>query len=259
MARNGFIDNFQDLQDWFMDANVPKFTLAHGDISSRRYIYSQDDPAIDVEEAWEILQTKLGMFSKNGGTFTVKLPTKNGGNGWTTLFKLPRQEAGVGGIGGGAFIGGNVEQYIAEKISDKLENFELRRKVEDLEAQMTAQGSFMERIVNRITEHPNFDPVALADKLVTAVSGIITAVSVKNGGPSVGLSGFAPAYSGPTARQAANESTEEVSERIAGALGRIATIFPDINLADLLDGLADYVEKNPEMARMLLINQIMKK
>ena len=257
MARNGYIDNFHDLQEWFMDADVPKFTIAHGDISSRRYLYSQDDPGMNVDEAWNVLEDKLKVFAKNGGTFTVKLPTKNGGNGWSTLFKLPRQEAGVGGIGN-SFIGaGGVEAYIAEKISDKLENFELRRKVEDLEAEMHSQGSFLERIVNKITEHPNFDPAAIADKLFTAVSGIVTAMSAKNGA-SVGLSGFGEAPTG-TSPHTGSATAEELSQRIGMALERIANTFPDINMADLLEGLAGYVEKNPDMARMLLINQILKK
>lgn len=256
-ARQGYIDNFVDLENWFMDANVPKFTLAHGDLSSRRYIYTQDDPGVEVEEAWEMLREKLAMFAKNGGTFTVKLPTKNGGNGWTTLFKLPRTEnAGMNGLGGGAYVGGNVEAYIAEKISDKLENFELRRKVEDLEAEMANQGSLLERIVNRITEHPNFDPTALADKLLNAVAGIVGAMGAKKG-PSVSMSGF-PGDAQAAATAAATDETE-MSERLSIALGRIAQTFPDINLAELLEGLALYVEKNPEMARMLLINQILKK
>jgi len=253
MARNGYIDNFEDLESWFMDANVPKFTLAHGDISSRRYIYTQDDPGIDVEESWNILRDKLGMFAKNGGTFTVKLPTKNGGNGWTTLFKLPRVEGAINGMGGSYMGGGiGVEAYIAEKISDKLENFELRRKVEDLQAEIESQGSFLERIVNRITEHPNFDPTAMADKLIGAISGIVSAMGAK-GGPAVSMSGFQEtAQDAPTAG-------EDIGERIGAALGRISQAFPDINMAELLEGLAAYVEQNPQMARMLLVNQILKK
>lgn len=253
MARNGYIDNFADLENWFKDANVPKFTLAHGDLSSRRYIYSQDDPAIDVEEAWEILRDKLTMFAKNGGTFTVKLPTKNGGNGWTTLFKLPRPEPGMNGFGGtgGAYVGGNVEAYIAEKITDKLENFELRRKVEDLEDAIRNQGSFVDRMVGRITEHPNFDPTAIVDKLIGAISGIVTAMSAKNGGPSVSMSGF---HAENPVRQDA-----DASNRIGDALGRIAQAFPDIDMAELLEGLALYVEQNPQMARMLFTTQILKK
>jgi hypothetical protein len=263
MARAGYIDNFRDLRNWFMDGNVPKFTIAHGDISSRRYVYQQDE-VIDVEEAYEQLEEKLNMFAKNGGTFTVKLPTKNGGNGWTIMFKLPRAEgsAGAGGIGAtGAFIGGQgVEHYIAEKISDKMENFELRRKVEDLEAAINGQGSLLERVFNRIAEHPNFDPGALADKLLSTVSGIFTAMAVKNGaGANVGLSGFGGTTGGPDPNTGTPEEMEAMSQRIGMALERIAAVFPEVNIADLMSGLAEYVEKNPEMARMLLVNQILKR
>lgn len=250
-----YISNFDDLRTWFMDAGTPKFTIAHGNnFDSRRYAFSQTDAGMEVEDAYELLEQRLRLLGSNGGTFVVNLPTKNGGNGWKTLVKLPGgDKAGIGGVGGNSFIGDKtVESYIAEKINDKMENFELRRKVEDLEAELETQGSFLERIVNRITEHPNFDPTQVADKLINGIGAIFSTNKA-----SVGLSGF-PAGSDRPEQPASNSDIDDHGQRIAHALGRLADAFPEHDLGDLLTGLADYIENNPGMAQMLL-GQIMKK
>lgn len=261
---NAYISDFEALREWFMEAKTSKFTIAHGsDFSSRRYAFNQDDALMEQEDAWDLLEEKLRLLGANGGSFVINLPTKNGGNGWKMVFKLASpasgdRRAGIGNTGSGTYIGEKrVEDYIAEKINDKMENFELRRRVEDLEAEIESQGSFVERLVNRITEHPNFDPTALADKLVAGIGAILG-----NKSASVGLSGF-PAGSQPekpVGQQSprTEEELEATGQAIGEALERIAMAFPDLDLGELLTGLAAYIEENPSMARML-VNQILKK
>ena len=257
-----YISSFDHLRTWFMDAGTPKFTIAHGNnFDSRRYAFSQTDPAMDIEEAYELLEERLRLFGSNGGTFVVNLSTKNGGNGWKTLFKIEGAgKSGISGIGsaGGFYLGEKrVEDYIAEKISDKMENFELRRKLEDLEAAIENQGSFFERIINRVTEHPNFDPTLVADKLIDGIGAIFLRGNSTNK-TSVGLSGFPAGNVRPETPASTADDVEGQGVRIAQALQRLADAFPEHDLGDLLTGLADYIENNPGMAQMLL-GQIMKK
>jgi len=255
-----YISDFDALRTWFMDAGTPKFTIAHGNnFDSRRYAFAQTDVGMDIEEAYQLLEDRLKLFGSNGGTFVVNLPTKNGGNGWKTLFKIEGSgKPGIGGIGsaGGYYMGEKrVEDYIAEKISDKMENFELRRKLEDLEAAIDNQGNFFERIINRITEHPNFDPTVVADKLIDGIGAIFTRSTNKT---SVGLSGFPAGDVRPETPASTQADIDAQGQRIAQALGRLADAFPEHDLGDLLTGLADYIENNPGMGKMLL-GQILKK
>jgi len=262
MARNGYISNFDDLRTWFLDAKTPKFTIAAGDIASRKYVYKQEDPLMNEEEAWNLLEERLRLFAGNGGTFSVHLPTKSGGNGWTMLFRLPQEQTGaaaMNGVGNAGMYGGNVNSYIAEKISDKLEVYELRRKVQDLENEIDNQGSWLERLFNRLSEHPNFDPTALTEKAIDTIGAIFAQMAPKNAS-SVSLSGFPSASSTGAAevREATDEEIQAQGERIGEALQRVATLLPDIDVAALLEGLANYIEKNPQMARMIITQQIMK-
>ena len=149
----------------------------------------------------------------------------------------------VAGIGGFGAIGANPEAYIAEKVSTAMEVYDLRRQVQDLQAEIEHRQGFFERMVSTITEHPNFDPNAI----VNGIAGVISNLVPK--GAQVGVQGFqnAPDHADVENEQAA---------RITAALERLQAAFPEYSIVQLLEGLANYVDKNPILAKQLLKNVI---
>jgi len=142
MSKYGYISDFEALRTWFKEGGHPRFSIAIGTNSStKQFLYKQESSDMDIEDAADLLEERLNMLTANGGTYQIRLyPGTGSNNALSTNWRHPNAgpaQSSVGGIGGNSYLGDkNVEDYIAEKISDKMENFELRRRMEDLEFQL---------------------------------------------------------------------------------------------------------------------------
>ena len=251
--RQGYIDNFEDLREWFFDNKMPRWVIAHGDIKHRQYLADQEDGLMEMEDSWAKMEDVLTRIAKNGGTFTIKV-NKGGNGGYTVYFKMAQQgaENRVNGVQSGyPYVGANVDSYIREKLDSQLTIYDLKRKLEDAEMEKQAQSGFWDKIMDRLTESDNFD--VLVEKAVNAISGIAMALLMpKPAGATVGISGFQPGATSqaPASDQVDDEMTEH-AEAIGQALTRLQAQFPDTSIDVLLTKLANYVESNPSVAKNL--------
>lgn len=228
---------------WEADSERPYFSLYRGTRGTKPSdIIIRNDTLDDLDAAWEMLEQMLTINSGEGGEFTIlrtdKPKSNYGMKGVVVLSQVPATPA-IAGIPGMPFIGAgqSIQAFIAGEIEKEREKWDLAKKVEDLEAAINAgqEGGPIERFLNRLLDSPKIDGI-----LDVVLSKVLTPANTPQ--PShVAVSGAPGA--------AASGQFQYDTERIAASLERIRAHFPDIH--GTLDRLADFIDRNPEMARSL--------
>lgn len=227
---------------WEADRERPYFTLYRGARATKASdIIVRNDTIEDLEPAWDMLEQMLTINSSEGGEFTVlrtDKPKSNFGMKGVVVLNHAHATPSVAGIPGMPFIGAgqNIQSFIAGEIEKEREKWDLAKKVEDLEAAINAgqEGGPIERFLNRLLDSPKID-------------GILDVVLSKVFAPPSGAQPSHVAVSG--APGAAADQFQYDTERVAAALERIRAHFPDIH--GTMDRLADFIDRNPEMAKSL--------
>lgn len=238
------IDNLR--QWWEVDTERPYWTLYRGSRNAKGAdVIARNDTLDDQESSWEMLEQMISINSQEGGEFTILRTDKPKGNfgnkAVVVLNQMPAyQAAGVAGLPGMPFVAGTpqgIQAYIADEVKKERQNWELEKKVEDLEAAINAkqEGGLLERSLNRLIE---------SDKIGTILELVLAKFLGPVGVPQpshVAVSG-APGAGAPAQFQ-------YDTDRVSHALERIRAHFPDIH--ETLEALANYIEKNPDMARTI--------
>ncbi|MCB0707427.1 MAG: hypothetical protein KDC34_19055 [Saprospiraceae bacterium] len=244
---NGYINNFQDLEKWFRQANSNRWSITRGQRSSKQYIMLQDSEEMDLDDSWELMREILEMNAHGGGMFNIFVRTGARNTGFNTNFSLRdnQQVAGVGGVGGRVGgVGLSPNSYIDQQIDQRMRIYDLERSLEDARAELNAEQSPIERLINGIIEHENFDP----NTLIQTIGPAIGALFGKRRVP-VSMAGFP----GEGAAKQPEETTDDDQEaRLGSALQRLQTHFPD--LVSFMEDLANYADKNPAMVQTLYAN-----
>lgn len=238
------ITKLDDLQTWWeADQDRPYWVLYRGTRGGKGAdIIQRNDVIDDIAESWDTLATAITINSHQGGEFTINRadkPRANYGNKAVVVLSQAPSQASIAGYPGMPFIGGgnDIQSYIAGEIEKEREKWDLAKKVEDLEAAINAgqEGGPIERFLNKLMESPKID-------------GILDVVLSKVLAPGQAPQASHVAVSGAPGAQASEQFMYD-TERVAGALERIRAHFPNIH--ETLDQLADFIERNPEMAKNL--------
>jgi len=198
-----------------------------------------------AEQSWEKLRSHLENEEWEPGEFVTIRVYKNGntnGAGADIIYRpVPKNSysrPGIAGIGG---ISGDPQAYIAQQVTKEIEIYDLRRQVQDLEQALQEKSSVVDRVINTVVEHPNFDPNAL----INGIGSILMNLMPQRA--NVGVQGFGQP-SAPTAGQSSQ------ADRIAESLERIQAHFPETPIDVLLEKLADFADSNPTVAKNVLMN-----
>lgn len=251
MKVDGFTTTVEALERWFDLANSqtkkhPYFTLYRGyEAKADRIIYRNEEIS-EPDKAWALLEEIVQAHADGGGSFRVFLTDKPGGNtGLSTLVKLPSQNApsapaGIAGpaAGGGGFgIYGNMKEYMEAEIERRQTEYELKRKIEDLEADQSARVGAIDRFVENLIERPEL--YQLLQGLGMKAIGALGAGSRTTTQPDPHTAGHEP-----TGGEHADGFDYDVVEP---ALEKLRTVFPDTERT--LDKLATWAAANPDMAQ----------
>jgi hypothetical protein len=250
---DGFISNIEALERWFELANSqptkrPYFTLYRGyEAKADRVIYRNEEIA-EPEKAWELLEEVLTAHSDGGGSFRVYLTDKPGGNtGLSTFVKLPgttaAPQAGIAGHATGAGmwgIYGNMKEYLDAEIERRQTEYELKRQIEDLQADRDARIGTVDRFLENLIDRPELYQLlqGLGMKAIGAL------------GAGAGTAARPPQQPARTAGHDQAEAADGYDyERIEPALDQLRTVFDDPE--DLIEKFARFSAANPDQAHYL--------
>jgi hypothetical protein len=233
-----------DLREWFFEMKMPFWSLWNGFSKEIKERAAYNNDISNLEESWDQLENHLRRKTSTGGRVTIFITEKFGSpNGVTEYLELQSTSNGnaIAGIPNAdpyTIAGKSLEVHISEQVNAKIESYEKDRKIKDLEEQLAAknEGSGLNKILNRVADELPVDQVVMA--LISFFTGKIATTAI----------------SGIHAKDENLEETNELSDEqaliINNALTRIMNTFPDI--PDFLTKLADWIEKNPAMAKSLL-------
>jgi len=255
------IKSLEDLREWFFDKKALSekgvepsavWSIHYGETKTRHRLAEQNNADMEFEDSWDILEKNLLRLNGRGKVCISMnvFNNKNQMGAHEAIYEYgPYQETGRAGINGigGSYIGApEVEAYVQKEIQREREKWEQDQRIAALEAELHENTPLMDRLLEE-----NFDQVAgIATQLL---QGLIQKK------PAVAVSGFEQKSSpeaGEKESPAAPTTQAEAADRINKALNRLSFTFP--NVIELLEGLADFVESQPDLAKSLFENQILK-
>lgn len=247
----GYISELEGLKTWFLRIGVPQWNLYSGFVhkSTQTYIYRQDDPEIELERSWDLLQEMLELNSAQGGKFTVYVPAYPGNKPAKVFFWPKPAFAGqlAPGIGGypasaGASVGYS-EQQLAERINEAIEKERLKRRIEDLEAAQAAKADWQDVLMEKVLQ---MDPDKALSQIGAALGGVFRPPGVQ----LRGLEGEQAPGHPPAADQQVYTYSEE---RLLAALDKMRRHFDtDDEFMTALESLADQFDQNPNLFKSYL-------
>lgn len=233
MPSKGHISNLEDLEIYFREIDFPKWILYAGHmdkINPNRYLFKNDSEEFGVDESWQKLRSILEMQSKQGGEFTLFIPTQgNRGPKTKISLNMPARIPGLSGYGsyGGSMMGYVPQEELERRIAQERRTWELERKVDDLLDEQDAKMTLGERLVEKILEE---------DNLLNQVAGFFMKKTPAQSQPSI---------------QASSSSDEPVfydGERVTTILDQIRPYFEsDEAFYSFLDKVGQLFSNNPEM------------
>ena len=247
MRQDTFISNLDDLKNWF-DLNQtgkevrPYFTLWRGFESKADRIICRNVEVTDGEKAWELLEEMITAHSDGGGSFRVYLTDKPLHNfGLTTLVKLPGTNPAAGANAGIQGIYGDPDKRIQDEVERRIEMYELKRQIEDLQAAKGSAISGMDQFREVLTEFPELRQLGYV--LGLKLMGMQGAGAQPIAQPTT------PSVAGNNAPDNNTEGydydvLEPALDKLRSALGA----EPE----KVISSLADFAEKNPQIVRDLL-------
>lgn len=235
--------NIEDVREWFMQMKMPYWSLWNGFSKSTtdRAGFNEDEG--DLEAAWDILEQFLRRKAASGGRMTLFVAPKFGSpNGATEYIQLPERSgqaiAGIHGTAGDPYsiAGKSLEVHIAEQVDAKISALEKDRRIADLEAQLAAkqEGSGLEKIFNRLADELPIEQIILG----------LMGQFFKTNTPQTAINGT------PDKVEDMEELTQDQADSINESLSRIQNVLGDLTVN--LSKLATWIEKNPDMAKVLL-------
>lgn len=234
MPKYGAYTSVDELGEWFKEraelTGSAMWVLYHGHViragsgSNGAKCAEQRDENQTTEESWSTLENYLRQQTRNGGQFTIYIAKSSGLGDRAFLAVEP------GGVG----VSGFPAQYVEEKFQAWKDNYELKAEIAALKNEMQSSQPWINQLGQQLVD-----------------SGVI--LPLIQGIAAKFLGASASGINGPGSQKTDNyDIMPEQAESMEDSLSRIARIFPDLEGA--LKALADFVEKNPEMAKQL-VNQ----
>lgn len=153
----GYIDNYEDLQEWVKATKQPLWNLYAGFVEKfgQQHLLAKNEEDTDPESSFEHLQRMIEMNSKQGGRFTVYVP-QPGNRGFSVRVQIGSATtmAGIGAMstmGNPYMLGMIPADELERRLKKERETWEMERRIEDLEAQQEAGVGAFGKIVDKIT------------------------------------------------------------------------------------------------------------
>lgn len=154
----GYITDYENLQTWFEMTGETRWNLYSGFLdkfNNAHILAKQENAEMDVEESFNILKNMIQINSPHGGQFTVFV-TGPGNRGYITRMRIASaMTPGVAGFpqmagypGMGMVSVGELE----ERIRRERREWELERRIEDLEAEKESSVGAVGQFFNRVTQ-----------------------------------------------------------------------------------------------------------
>jgi hypothetical protein len=247
MSAKAALRTVQDVKEWFYEMKMPSWSIWNGFTKETKERAAFNDDISDLDASWDQLENHLKRKVSSGGRLTIYVCPKYGNpNGVTEYLDLPG--TGVNAIQGlpvhdpYSIAGKPIDAYIAEQVNSKIDDFKKDQKIAELEAALEAknEGSGLAKLGNKLIEELPIDQLVMA-----AINYFMG-----NKQPSAAISGISVKDDQQNNHSEEMELTDEQAATINEALGRIMMTFPDI--PGFLTKLAQWIEKNPDMAKNLL-------
>ena len=238
MITKASLQNIEAVENWFLQAKKPFWSVYTGFSKDAKDLAMKNSTIKEVEDSWNLLQEIISNKTAGGGRLTIYITeVANSSHGYTEYLEIAANNAAISGpssnIGNQFFGIGGIQEYIDSKIAlaDK------DRQIADLQAAVEEknEGTGINKILNKVLEE-------------APVGELIMALCAK----FLGTPAMTPPINGPriTDDMEQEELSQEDQLRLHNAILRISVVFP--NIADAMESLADFVEKNPEMAKGFL-------
>lgn len=160
----GFIDNYEDLQEWVKLTKNTAWNLYSGwpEKFSAQHFLAKCEDETDQDASWDLLKRMIEINSSQGGHFTVYIPAP-GNRGFSTRVKIGTTNAaamaGVGGIGNPYALGMIPLQQHEDLLRREREVWELKKDIEDLRAQQGSSVGAFGKILDKVTEELDINNV----------------------------------------------------------------------------------------------------
>ena len=234
----GAIRNIATLKKWFLSNGVPFFTLSYAGQANQ--IIQRNTAIEELDQAWELLETNvLGQAEYGRATMSLIVYNKGSGAnnpiGRTNIDILPinqqngNQVAGIGQLPAGYMDKSEVQKLI----DDAKEKWELEKRLEDLEIQISNPADVTEKWIQGI------------ERIGASPLGQVIMMKLL-GGPLPTIQP-APINGAPAPADEGGDTFEDDIEATAQILGVDDTV--------LARQLRRLVESNPEMAKQILQQQ----
>lgn len=254
------VDSIQKVEEWFeKNATTPYWSIyyTHNTNLKSANVAARQKENVSQDESLEFLKTEIERLRTAGSKiqiFSQNAPSgQTGSNGGIKLYLTYPKDAvtSVSGIGslqmqmaGVGSIGELVQKEISTAL--KIERLERERDEALQAANEVANPDYVSKAFQFATE----DPEGAAQILQTGIGAIAAIFGMLRGVPmSPHVSGTPPTTTVVHETEEANQEAEEV---INNALDRIEKHFPD--LPNFMNNLADYIEKNPTLAKSIFNN-----
>jgi hypothetical protein len=155
----GFIDNYEDLQEWVKLTKNTAWNLYSGwpEKFSAQHFLAKCEDETDQDASFELLKRMIEMHTSQGGRFTIYVPAP-GNRGFSTKVQIGTTAsaaaamAGVAGIGNPYAIGMIPVGEHERRLKEFEEKMRLERRIEDLESQQGSSVGALSKFMDKITE-----------------------------------------------------------------------------------------------------------
>lgn len=250
MANTPRLISVEALFDWFVDNNLTYWVLYKGHIDrrNRSNAIMVNDEDISLDDSWEKLKRNIENQATTGGKFTIQASAKKAGNyGPHTFLELPNTNVQVAGtqstptVQGGPFMPNGVGAYLDEKMNTFMEkvtlqqeNKELKEYIEYLEDKPSE--NWKEEIYKNIAK----DPMAIVQQCIGVIG------MLKNSSTSLAVAGHSDPVPKPDSENSESALTPEEEKILQQRFDTAAQkISPHINVIELLETIAELIEKKP--------------
>lgn len=252
MRDHSFISNMDALKRWFElnqgKESRPYFTVYRGYETKPDRIILRNTEISEPDRAWDLLEEVLDAHADGGGQFRVYVTDKPGHNvGMSTLVKLPNlnpAQSGISGVSGAGNFGiyGSFKEALETELARERRMWELEQEIESMKAGQSAMNG-----VDTVKQI--FEAVPALNPLAHALGMKLMGMTPAQQQPALPAT---PGGAAPADGIHGDEPEGYDYEVVEPALDKMRRVFPDVEMT--LDKLADWVTKNPEMARNLFGN-----
>lgn len=245
-----FVDNIQDIKETFFELQQPQFKLYNGKpkatypsgrSATSNLLYNQNDPNMDLTDAWNRLEPQLARFAGRGGYANLWVGTKDGDHYNIPIYFPHRNEPG--NMQNQTGVAGMPQAYgpygINAVLEDKMRIYDLEHKIDEV-ANSQNQG-IGQRLIDRILEND----ALVANLLSTFTSAMLGGIP-RNYRPPQPVQGQKPEVG-------AELPPVDVSELGLHFVERIKSGFStEAEMQGYLNKVADLFSRDPETMKRVI-------